>query len=62
MSPIDALSLRALVWCLTFIGLDLPLIALIGITEKRKQILTCTQEIARAMLERQCSSRLIHGD
>jgi hypothetical protein len=42
--------------------LDLPLIALIDITRKRKQILTCTQETTRAKLERLHSARLIHGD
>jgi hypothetical protein len=63
MSSIDALILRIPVQSPTLIGLDLPPIALIGIAEKRKQILTCTQEIARAMLERlRSATRLIHGD
>jgi hypothetical protein len=31
--------------------LDLPLTTLIGITGKRKKILTCTQETIRAKLE-----------
>jgi hypothetical protein len=62
MSSIDALSLRVPVRCPTLIGLDLPLMALIGIARKRKQILTGTQEIARAKLERLRSARLIHGD
>jgi hypothetical protein len=35
----------------TFIGLDLPLTTLIGITGKRKKLLTCIQEITRAKLE-----------
>jgi hypothetical protein len=35
----------------TLIGLDLPPTALIDITRKRKQILNCTQEIAKAKLE-----------
>jgi hypothetical protein len=30
--------------CPTLIGLDLPLASLVGITEKRKKLLTCTQE------------------
>jgi hypothetical protein len=62
ISPIDVLSPRVPVRHPTFIGLDLPLIALVGITGKRKQILTYTQEIARAKLERLRSVRLIHGD
>jgi hypothetical protein len=44
MSSIGALSLRILVWSPTLIGLDFPLKTLIGITGKRKQFLTCTQE------------------
>jgi hypothetical protein len=59
MSSINALSLRIPVRSPTLIGLDLPLTALV---EKRKQILTCTQEIARAKLERLRSAKLIHGD
>jgi hypothetical protein len=31
--------------------LDFPLITLIGITRKRKKLLTCTQEKSRAKLE-----------
>jgi hypothetical protein len=42
--------------------LDFPLATLIGISEKRKQFLTCTQETTRAKLEGLCSARLIHGD
>jgi hypothetical protein len=44
MPSLEALSLRILVRSPTFIGLDFPLITLIGIAEKRKQFLTCTQE------------------
>jgi hypothetical protein len=62
MPSINALGLRVPVRCPTLISLDLPLTALIGITRKRKQILTCTQEIARAKLEWLHSARLIHGD
>jgi hypothetical protein len=62
MPSIDALSLRVLVWRPALIGLDLPLTALIGITGKRKQILTCTEETTRAKLELLHSARLIHGD
>jgi hypothetical protein len=51
MTSINALSLRIPVWSPTFIGLDLPLIILVDITEKKKQLLTCTQEITRANLE-----------
>jgi hypothetical protein len=42
MASIGALSLRIPVWSLTLIGLDFPLITLIGIAGKRKQFLTCT--------------------
>jgi hypothetical protein len=62
MPSISTLSLRILVWSPSLISLDLPLTTLIGITGKRKQILTCTQETTRAKLERLCSARLIHGD
>jgi hypothetical protein len=62
MSSITALSLRILVWYPTLIGLDLPLTTLVGITGKRKKLLTYTQETARAKLERLCSVRFIHGD
>jgi hypothetical protein len=48
--------------CPTLIGLNLPLITLIGITGKRKQLLTFTKETTRASLERLCSARLIHDD
>jgi hypothetical protein len=42
MSFISTLSLRIPIWCPTLIGLDLPLTTLVGITEKRKKLLTCT--------------------
>jgi hypothetical protein len=51
MSSISALSLRIPVRCLTLIGLDLPLASLINIAEKRKKLLTCTQETTRAKLD-----------
>jgi hypothetical protein len=41
--------------------LDLPPASLVGITGKRKKLLTCTQEITRAKLERLSSARHIHG-
>jgi hypothetical protein len=62
MSSIDAVSPRVLVRHPTLISLDLPLIALIGIAGKGKQILTYTQDIAKANLERLRSARLIHED
>jgi hypothetical protein len=62
MPSINALSLRIPVWCPTLNGLDLPLASLTGNVEKRKKLLTCTQETTRAKLERLCSARLIHGD
>jgi hypothetical protein len=61
MMSIDALRLRVPVQSPTLIGLDLPLTALIGIAEKRKQILTCTQATTRKKLERLCLARLIHA-
>jgi hypothetical protein len=54
--------MRIPVRCPTLIGLDLPLASFVGITGKRKKLLTCTQETTRAMLERLCLARLIHGD
>jgi hypothetical protein len=51
MASIDTLSLRIPVRSPTLIGLDLLLTTLIGITEKRKQFLTYTQETIRAKLE-----------
>jgi hypothetical protein len=62
MTSIDALNLRVIVRSPTLIGLDLPLTAIVGITGKRMQILTYTQETTRAKLERLRSARLIHGD
>jgi hypothetical protein len=62
MPSISALSLRIPVRCPTLIGLDLPLATIIGTAEKRKKLLTCTQETIRAKLERLCSARLIHDD
>jgi hypothetical protein len=62
MSSINTLSLRIPMRCSTIISLDLPLISLVGIAEKRKKLLTCTQETTRAKLERLCPAKLIHDD
>jgi hypothetical protein len=51
MTSISALSLRIPVWYPTLIGWDLPLATIVDITEKRKKLLTCTQETTRAKLE-----------
>jgi hypothetical protein len=51
MPSISTLNLRIPVQSPTLIGLDFPLTTLIGITGKRKQLLTCTQKTARAKLE-----------
>jgi hypothetical protein len=51
MPSINTLSLRILVQCPTLIDLDFPLASLVGIAEKRKKLLTCTQETIRAKLE-----------
>jgi hypothetical protein len=51
MSSIGTLSLRIPVRSPTLIGLDFPLTTLVGITDKRKQFLTCTQKIERAKFE-----------
>jgi hypothetical protein len=51
MSTIGILSLGILVWSPSLIGLDFPLTTLVGITGKRKQILTCTQKTTRAKFE-----------
>jgi hypothetical protein len=51
MPSTSALSLRIQVWCPTLIDLDLPLTTLTGIAEKRKKLLTCTQETTRVKLE-----------
>jgi hypothetical protein len=52
MPSISALSLRIPIRCLILIGLDLLLATIVGIAEKRKKLLTCTQETTRAKLER----------
>jgi hypothetical protein len=62
MSSIGALSLRIPVQSPTLTRLFFPLTTLIGIANKRKQLLTCTQKAARAKLERLRSARLIQGD
>jgi hypothetical protein len=62
MPSISTLSLRIPVRSPTLIGLDFPETTLVGIAGKRKQLLTCTQKIARAKLERLRSARLIEGD
>jgi hypothetical protein len=62
MTSIGVLSLRIPVRHPTLIGLELPLAPLIGITKKRKKIITCTQEIIRVKLEQLRSTRLIHRD
>jgi hypothetical protein len=62
MSSIGILSLRIPVRSPTLIGLDFPLTTIVSITGKRKQLLTYTQKIARAKLERLCSARLIQGN
>jgi hypothetical protein len=62
MPFISHLSLQVPVWNPTLIGLDLPLTPLIGIARKRKKILTCTQEITRAKVERLHLARLIPHD
>jgi hypothetical protein len=51
MSTIGILSLGILVRSPSLIGLDFPLTTLVGITGKRKQILTCTQKTTRAKFE-----------
>jgi hypothetical protein len=50
MPSISALSLRIPVRHPTLIGLDLPLATFVGITEKRKKLLTCTQQTTRAKI------------
>jgi hypothetical protein len=61
MPSISALSLRIPVQSLTLLGLNFPLTTLIGIAEKRKQLLTRTQQTTRAKLEWRRSARHIHG-
>jgi hypothetical protein len=51
MPSIDALSLKIPVRGPTLTGLDLPLTTLVGIVDKRNQILTYTQETTRTKLE-----------
>jgi hypothetical protein len=51
IQSINALSLRIPVRCPTLIGLAFPLASFVGIAEKRKKLLTCTQETTRAKLE-----------
>jgi hypothetical protein len=51
MSSISALSLRISVRSPTLIDLDLPLTTIVCITEKRKKLLTYTQETTRAKFE-----------
>jgi hypothetical protein len=58
MSSIGALTLRIPVRSPTLIGLDFPLTTLVGIADKRKQFLTCTQKTARAKVERLDMQRL----
>jgi hypothetical protein len=62
MSSISTLSLWIPVWCPTLIGLNLPLASLIGITGKRKKLITYTHETTRAKLEQLRSARLILHD
>jgi hypothetical protein len=50
MPPIGVLSLRIPIRHPTLVDLNLPLATLIGITGKRKQLLTCTQDTTRASL------------
>jgi hypothetical protein len=51
MPSIGTLSLRIPVRSPALIGLDFRLTTLVGITDKRKHLLTCTQKIGRAELE-----------
>jgi hypothetical protein len=51
MTSIGILSLGIAVRSPTLGGLNFPLATLIGIADKRKQFLTCTQKLARAKLE-----------
>jgi hypothetical protein len=62
MPSISALSLRIPIRCPTLIALNLPLATSVGIVGKRKKLLTCTQEITRAKLQRLRSVILIHVD
>jgi hypothetical protein len=51
MTSINILSLRILARSPTLLGLGFPLITLIDIADKRKQLVTYTQKITRAKLE-----------
>jgi hypothetical protein len=62
MTSISALSPRIPERSPTLSGLDFTLTTLIGIAERRKQFLTCTQKTTRAKLEQLRSARPIHGD
>jgi hypothetical protein len=62
MTSISALNLQIPVWHPTLIGLELPLASIVGITGKRKKLLTYTHETTRAKLERPCLARLILRD
>jgi hypothetical protein len=62
MTSIGVLSLRIPVQSPTLIDLDFPLTTHVGITSKRKQLLTYTQKTTRAKLERLRSARLIQYD
>jgi hypothetical protein len=62
MPSISSLCLSTPVRHPTFIGLDLPLTTHVGITGKRKKLLSCTLETTRAKLKRLRLARLIHGD
>jgi hypothetical protein len=62
MPSISTISLRIPVRSPTLLGLDLTMTTRIGIAGKRKQLLTYTEEITRAKLERLCLARLIYGD
>jgi hypothetical protein len=62
MAFISTLSLRIPVRSPILVNLDLPLVAIISITRKRKKLLTCTQETTSAKLEGLRSARLIRGD
>jgi hypothetical protein len=50
---LDDLHLRVPIGNPALLGLDLPLTAFIGVAERRRKILTCTQinKITRAKLE-----------
>jgi hypothetical protein len=51
MPFIGTLGLRIPVRSPTLLGLDFPLTTLIGIADKREQLLTCTQKTTIAKLE-----------